>query len=149
MKDPQIYISKEARELYDNARMRFSEIKNLDNKDFFMLAVIFGFSKGTAFRKPLLNQDRTKSGFTRERYLTDLDNAILKAIGIAEKSELELGSGIRISDVYSLAEEYANSGIDEIKSLLFEQDGSFLLKFSNFLLEHYKDESEKRPITNI
>ena len=42
LKDPQIYISKEARTLFDNMKRNLEEFKNFDNKDFFMLAVLFG-----------------------------------------------------------------------------------------------------------
>lgn len=42
IKDPQIFISKAARNIYDNMR-ELDEFKNLDNKDLLFLAIIFGY----------------------------------------------------------------------------------------------------------
>ena len=133
IKDPQIFISKEARELFRNMSRRYDEFKGLDNKDLFMLAVIFGYRKGKNSKKNLRKQEKATSGFTRERYLHDNDNSILKAIAVAEEGNVEFISGNRIPEVYSIAEGYANGGIKDLKEFVFENPASFVKKFSNML----------------
>ena len=133
LKDPQIFISKEARELYDNIK-KMDEFEHFDNKDFFMLVVIFGYSKGK--KKPLKTQDKTKSGFTRERYLTDTDISLLKAIAITEENDI--GVVKNIPKVFAIAEEFANGAIDYLKEFVFENPADFSKKFDSHLAKLIK-----------
>ena len=142
LKDPQIYVSKEARELFDNMN-RCDDFKGLENKDLFMLAVIFGFIKGDHGRKNLAKAQRTQSGYTRERYLTDSDNALLIAIAVFEQGELELLGKSNTPTVYSIAEEYANGGINDLKKFIFDNPASFVKKFAKLLRQHYKKMSTR------
>lgn len=127
VKDPQIFISKDARKLFDSLQ-EYNEFKGLENKDMFMLALMFGYSQGKRGRKELKANDRTTSGYTRERYLTDIDNGILKAIAVAETEKIELINNI--PEVYAIAEEYANGGVEILKELFYEDPGSFIKKFA-------------------
>lgn len=133
IKDPQIFITKEARELFDNIKRSFTEFRQFDNKDFFMLAVMFGYENGV--KKPLKPADTEKSGFARERYLLDTDNAVLKAIAISEKKDLEVIGDIKT--IYAIAEEYANGGIKFLKEFVFDNPASFVKKYAVMLEEIY------------
>ena len=135
IKDPQIYISKEARKLFDNMQSTLDEFKQLENKELFILALVFGYLNDK--RKALHAQETEKSGFTRERYLGDQDNAILKAIAIGHNEDITLITDI--PKVYSFAEEYANGGIGYLKEFVFDNPASFIKKFAALL----KDEIDK------
>ncbi len=127
IKDPQIFISKEARQLFDNLREQLEEFKQMDNKDFFMLVVMFGYLNNK--RKKLEHSSKTESGFTRERYLSAEDNGVLKAIAVA--NEKDIGIVNDIVYVYSIAEEYANGGIAYLKEFVFDDQASFVKNFAS------------------
>ena len=127
IKDPQIFISKEARQLFDNLRKQLEEFKQMDNKDFFMMAVMFGYLNNK--KKKLEHSSKTESGFTRERYLSVEDNGVLKAIAIAGDKDLSIVNDIVY--VYSIAEEYANSGISYLKEFVFDDQTSFVKNFAS------------------
>ncbi len=127
IKDPQIYISKEARELFDNLQDQLDEFKQMDNKDFFILAVLFGYLNNK--KKKLEHASKTESGFTRERYLSAEDNGVLKAIAIAGEKDIEIVNDI--VRVYSIAEEYANGGIAYLKEFIFDDQASFVKNFAS------------------
>ncbi|HHT9131939.1 MAG TPA: hypothetical protein ACFYED_05585 [Candidatus Tripitaka californicus] len=127
IKDPQIFISKEARQLFDNLREQLEEFKQMDNRDFFMLAVLFGYLNNK--RKKLEHSSKTESGFTRERYLSLEDNGILKAIAIAGEKDISIVN--KIVHVYSIAEEYANGGISYLKEFIFGDQASFIKNFAH------------------
>lgn len=125
IKDPQLFISIEAKKIYDNLR-ELAEFKSLDNKDLFIMALVFGYKSGK--KRELKSKEKTESGFTRERYLTDNDNCILKAIAIQQENEVDV---IRdIQKVYTIAEEYANEGIYHLKEFVFSNPASFAKKYA-------------------
>lgn len=128
LKDPQIFISKEARELYDNIKKQ-DEFEHFDNKDFFMLVTMFGYSKKK--KKQLKKQDKTQSGFTRERYLSPADISLLKTIAITDEDDVSVVNNI--PKIFAIAEEYANGAIDFLKEFIFENPGDFSRKFANYL----------------
>jgi len=128
LRDPQIFISKEARDLFDNMRS-LKEFKNFENKHFFVLAVMFGYLNKK--KKPLKKQDRTKSGFTRAAYLRENDIALLQSIAINEENDIGLVNNI--SKVFSIAEEYANGGINDLKEFVYDNPADFLKKFASKL----------------
>lgn len=129
IKDPQIYISKEARKLFDNMKNQLEEFKQMDNKDLFILAVMFGYLNNR--KKKLERLKRTESGFTRERYLLPEDNGVLKAIAIFDEKDISIVNNI--PHVYSIAEEYANAGIAYLKQFVFDDPASFVKKFASEL----------------
>ncbi len=143
LKDPQIYISKEARFLFDNMK-KLEEFKNFDNKDFFMLGTVFGYYYEK--RKPMKKSDRTQSGFTRERYLTQTDLDLLKAIAISEENDISLAK--KIPDIFSIAEEYANGGIKHLKEFIYDNPADFLKKF-NSLLYKTREKTQKKASQTI
>jgi len=130
VKDPQIDISKELRKVFDDMKS-YDEFKKLDNKDLFILAVIFGYMNGKT--KPLASKDKTDSGFTRERYLSPNDSSILKAIAIADTGSIDIINNI--PQIYNIAEQYANGGINYLKEFVFDDPASFTKKFASMLKE--------------
>ncbi len=130
IKDPQIFVSQELRKVFDDMK-KYGEFKTLENKDLFMLAVLFGYLNGKT--KPLGSQDKTESGFTRERYLSDKDNAILKAIAIAETGTIDIADDV--PKVYAIAEKYANGGTNYLKEFVFDDPASFTKKYASLLKE--------------
>lgn len=126
IKDPNIFISKETRELYENLQQSLPEFKRMENKDFFMLLAVFGRMNNKY--KPLQTKEAEKSGFTRERYLGDYENSILKAIAVAEKKDITMLS--KIPEVYAIAEGVANGGSKHLKDFVFENPASFIKKFA-------------------
>jgi hypothetical protein len=140
IKDPQIFVSEDCKKLFDDMDKR-PEFKGRNNKVFFLLAVLFGYSKGAIGKKTLTKAEKAKSGLTRERYLNDKDNAILKALSLAETKKIEMADREHIHEVYSLAEEYANGGYQDLKRFVFEEPGSFAKRFASLLIEK---KSEKK-----
>jgi hypothetical protein len=141
IKDPQIYVSEDCKSLFKNMAKR-PEFKFLENKDLFMLAVLFGYLKGGVGKKTLARNERTKSGLTRERYLSEKDNSILKAICLAETKDIEMVTRSRIQKVYSLAEQYANGGHRDLKRIIFEDAGSFVKLFAALLIDKKRDDTK-------
>jgi dnd system-associated protein 4 len=133
LRDPQIYISKEARALFDNMK-RLPDFKHFENKDFFILAVLFGYANNK--KKPLKKQDRTQSGFTRERYLSDKDKDIIKSICVEDKNDLCIVNDTPA--LFSIGEEYANGGISFLKDFVFDNPADFSKKLANYLKKFKK-----------
>ena len=131
LKDPQIFITREARELFDNMKSRFPEFKSFDNKDFVVLAAMFGVRNKK--RKPLRPQDTEKSGFTRERYLSNSEMAVFRALAINEKEDVTIIRDPKYT--YSLVEEYCNGGISDLKEFIFGEPGSLSKKLASKLKE--------------
>lgn len=132
IKDPQIYISQQARELFDHLK-RLEEFKAFENKDLFILALLFGANKS---KIPLKKQDRTQSGYTRERYLSDKDMSLIKAVSVSETGDISV-----ISDtpaIFSMAEEYANAGISELKEFIYDNPADLTKKLSSKLKKAIK-----------
>lgn len=131
VKDPQIFISKESRKLYDNLRDQFEEFKRMDNKDYFMLVAMFGYLNKK--RRELKHSEKTESGFVRERNLTPEESGALKAIAISEENNIRIANNI--PRVCSIAEEYANGGFSYLKEFIFDNPASFIKNFASRLKE--------------
>jgi len=137
LKDPQISISKEMRALYDQVTEDIPQFKNMENKDFFMFALMLGYHNN--LRIPVKPQDLHGNGFFREKNFTPNERAIFYAIAIeAEKSVDVL---LDIKQVIKIAQEYAQGGYKSIKKMLFDSHGSVESKLSDLLLDYL----EKTP----
>ncbi len=94
-------------------------------KDIFMLAVCLGCANGRSI-------PTTKSGSEiRLSVFTEDDIAILKAIAIAKTGDVDILT--RFGDILSIAEEYANAGIHEVKAYLMDAGGRPLWNLVNLL----------------
>jgi len=85
-------------------------------KDVFMLAAALGFQRGR--RRALAGGGKTT---IRKEVFTDADIAILKGIAIASAEDVTVLSDFGI--VLTTVEEFAYTGILEVKSMLLDQPG--------------------------
>lgn len=85
-------------------------------KDVFMLAVIIGYRQGT--RRPVPTGAKTT---IRKEVFSENDIHLLKAIAIATTGNVEVL--LHQGDILTIAEEYAQAGIHEVKAELLDQVG--------------------------
>lgn len=85
-------------------------------KDLFMFAVCLGFENGRR-TKPR----KGNGGEVPTKVFTEDDLAILKAIAIAETNDVAVLA--RFGEILGIAEEYANTGIHEVKASLLDERG--------------------------
>jgi dnd system-associated protein 4 len=83
-------------------------------KDVFMWAVCIGVRQGQ--RKPLSGKKLTI--FRWAQFDAQIDISILKAIAIAEHGDVDIL--LRRNDILTIAEEYANVGIYDLRDSLLE-----------------------------
>jgi len=126
LKDPIFDISKEAHELFSDLKQR-EEFKGFDNKDFFLISLLFGYAYGK--RKPLA--DDAKIQWTRERYFAEEDMHLLRALVIAEDGEIK--DIDNIAKIISCAEAYSNAGVIELKKFIYDNPADYILKFGSYL----------------
>ena len=94
-------------------------------KDVFMLAVCLGFRRGQ--RKELISAKRQI--FHWAQFSEQIDVPILKAIAIAATGEVEV---LNEQDmILRIAEEFANTGIQDIQTFVTEQLGQPLWNLIN------------------
>lgn len=102
------------RTLTEDSDMQQSPFKTM--KDVFMLAACWGYRRETRRALP--------SGYKntiRKEVFTDNDFTLLKAIAIADTSDVEVL--LQTSDILTIAEEYAHAGIYDLKAHLLDQSG--------------------------
>lgn len=104
-----------------------SIFKDIDNKDLFIFAMAYGYSKN------VYKSLDSKEGFVRTEYLKKEDLALINSLAI-EKGSIEIiGSPEK---TFQLAEQYANGGI----KLLIEKINS--IQYGSFDKYLEKDEFE-------
>lgn len=94
-------------------------------KDIFMLAVCLGFQTKRRVRTIKQGSEIRLSVFTED------DIAILKAIAIAETSDVQILT--QFGNILGIAEEYANAGIHEVKRHLLDERGRPLWNLVNLV----------------
>lgn len=127
-----VYIDESAADIY---RQLKKEINSQPEdapfetfKDIFMLAVCQGFQNGRRIRTTKQGSEIRLSVFSED------DLAILKAIAIAETKDVQVLT--RIGEVLTIAEEYANGGIYEVRADLLDGRGRPLWNLVNLLNEN-------------
>ena len=128
LKDPQVYISNEARTLFDSIK-KFPDFQKFVNKDFFMFAMLLGYYQKK--KKSLKRSERTESGYARERYFANEDMEFIKAVAVSETGDLRVIESVPA--MFSIAEEYVNGGISFLRDLIFENPADFVKKFAGYL----------------
>lgn len=102
-----------------------------DNKDAFIMAMIFGY-----FNNNTIPLDK-KEGFIRIEYLSLEEKSLIKAIAIEKANDLKIL--LDKQKVYSIAEEFAAGGIEILKDAIFgKKFGSFIKKLEADLVETYE-----------
>jgi dnd system-associated protein 4 len=102
------------RELTEGSSIEQAPFRTL--KDVFMLAVVLGYRRGSRRATPSSSRHTI-----RKEVFSDNDYHLLKAIAIAATSSVEVL--MSQGEVLTIAEEYAQAGIHEIKAELLDQPG--------------------------
>jgi len=86
-----------------------------------------GYSR--KIRLPLVNKDE----FVRAEYLNEIDDALLKAIAVADTKDINVINDL--NNVYTIAEEYANGATEHLRALIFDDPANFTKKLATMLRE--------------
>jgi len=84
------------------------------HKDVFIIALVLGFNKGK--RTPI--KKRLSGGFFREDTFNDDQRNLIATIAIAHKENLEILMEKNKDELFSIAEEYANTGFPILREQL-------------------------------
>ena len=135
-----LFIRKSDKKNYkDLLEDRESLFKGKGNKRVFLMAMITGFRDGSRI------QLDKKFGFVRTEYLNSEEISIIKAVAVAEKGDLD--AVLNKKEVFSIAEEYAASGIRLLKDRVFSGEyGSYAKKLEESLVTAFGKISEKLDI---
>lgn len=131
-----VYIDESAIEFYRQLKKEGSsepEQAPFDTfKDLFMFATCLGFQNGRR-TKP---RKGGNGGEVPTKVFSENDLAILKAIAIADTGDVEVLG--RLGEIYAIAEEYANTGIHEVKAYVLDEGGRPLWNLVSLLNLHEK-----------
>lgn len=122
-----LHISQKFEKMIAEARSYDVFFKELENKNIFFLALLIGYSK--KIKLPL----GKKEGFVRAEYLNETDDALLKAVAVADTKGIKVINDL--TKVYAIAEEYANGATEHLRALIFDDPASFTKKFAAMLME--------------
>lgn len=124
---------KSTKEHYEAIKQRVGILNKANNKDIFLLALAFGFDK----------KRRVKIG-SMERFINKENfggilPSILDSIAISESKE-----GIEIiskeyDEIYHIAEEYANAGIDQLNDIYIGNQDEFIEILRSDIIEKSKE----------
>jgi len=115
------------RELRADANRQPEQSPFATNKDIFMLAACLGYRSG---RRQVLPSGKKLD--IRESVFLESDLAILKAIAIADTGDVEVLS--QPGEILRIAEEYAQSGIMDVRAILLEEPGRPLWSLIDLLM---------------
>ena len=110
-----LHISEEYVDFYKTSKILGTDNNKIGHKEQFLLALSLGFKLGspTELKKPV--------DLTRSAYMNEEEESLFYAIAINHfKDVKDTGS---VADIYNLAEQYANSGIQIVMDL--EKDSSY------------------------
>lgn len=127
-----ILIGKGDREIYEKLKsINFFQEK--DNKDIFMMALIWGFHEGK--RKKVQNAET----FFLLNTLEDADEAIMNAIAVYENKDIDIF--LSKKELYKIIQEYGSAGIRLLESQFFEKDdgNGFIRELESILLKKFNN----------
>ncbi|MFV9504233.1 MAG: hypothetical protein AB4911_06675 [Oscillochloridaceae bacterium umkhey_bin13] len=113
-------------ELTDGSSIEQAPFRTL--KDVFMLAVVLGYRRGVSRPVPASSRHSI-----RKDVFSENDYLLLKAIAIAATGDVEVL--MNQSEILSIAEQYAQAGIHDVKADLLEQAGRPLWNIIALLFE--------------
>ena len=127
-----IYIDESASDIYrqlkSGVNTQSEEAPFETFKDIFMMATCLGFQNKRRVRTDKQGSEIRLSVFTED------DIATLKAIAIAETGDVDVLT--RFGEILSIAEEYANTGIYEVKAYLMDEGGRPLWNLVSLMQIH-------------
>lgn len=113
--------------IYEELRNACPKDKHYENKDYFMLALFYGFMHQT--KRKIEKPDAT---FTRYEYFNDDEQALLKAIAFNDAGN-NPDVLLDLPQIATIVESYASWGIRYIDQLL-AQHGDFTIKLEDDIL---------------
>lgn len=116
------------RELRGDATALVEQAPFATHKDMFMLATCLGYRSGSRQRLP-----SGARADIRETVFTESDLALLKAIAIADTGDVDVLS--KPHEILQIAEEYAHSGIWDVKAYLLNERGRPLWNLVSLVIE--------------
>lgn len=126
-----LYVNK--RDDFKRLVERDSPLAGYDYKYIFMLTLTMGFVEGRR-----IELEARKEELTRIEYLSDKEKSIIKAIAVATTGELKVL--LDKKKIYTIAEEYAASGITLLTQKVFSGEyGSYIKRLGNELEEKFKE----------
>lgn len=99
-------------------------------KDVFMWAAFLGYKKGE--RRPLTGKKITI--FRWAQFTDQVDVPLLKALALSDTKDVNVLQ--RQDEILTIAEEYANEGIHELRIRLFEDHSQPLWNLVKILTDH-------------
>jgi hypothetical protein len=128
--DDRVYISESDKAIYDRLKKYVDgPLKGRKNKELFMMAMILGYYK-TGVRSDL----KKPKDYDHVENLGPERRTIIKAIAVAEEGMEVLNDEAQI---YSIANEYAATGIKILEGMANDPDFDFIKKLENILVEEY------------
>lgn len=130
MADLRVSISKADRPIYDKLKYIDGPFKRRKNKEIFIMSVILGYFK-TGTRSEL---EIPKEPYDEVDNFDDEHRTIIKAIAVAEENIEVLSDPVK---VYTIAEEYAASGIKILESMVNSNEYDFIKKLESMIVDEY------------
>lgn len=121
-----LYVDKDNKHYYDDIEF----IQGYERKDQFIFAMAFGFINNF---KPQINK---REFITRTSYLKE-DESLLNAIALKDTGSIDILSDKK--EIYSIAERYANGGIQLLSDEVGSKHGSFEKKIEKILTDLYDE----------
>lgn len=124
----------------DNKHSKFRELIDHDYygifdqiKDIFMISAGIGYSKKKS--EPIKKAKSERS--IRYSVFGDTDKASIDAVALSETDDLHilLNKKEQLDKKFTIVEEFANSGIDELKERLMDSKGNPIDNLAEFILE--------------
>lgn len=129
-----VHIRKSDREIYDNLNEKdTSPFQGQENRILYMNALAIGYTDGGRIEFDA----GEKEGFAQFSALHDEDLAIIKAVAVAEKGDLNIL--VNKDEVIEIADEYAAGGIQLLNDSVFGQEyGSYIKRIEGRLVERFQ-----------
>lgn len=129
-----VNIRKSDREIYDNLKEKdTSPFQGQENRILYMNALAIGYTDGERIEF----EAGEKEGFILLSTLQDEDKAIIKAVAVAERENLNVL--VDNEEVIRIADEYAAGGIQLLNDNVFGQEyGSYIKRVEGILTERFQ-----------
>lgn len=119
-------IDEKKKDVYELLR---AKLGNVENKTAFLVAMSYGFNRGT--RMPL----EQKVSWVRTSYLNDEDKCLMVAVVLGSQDELPT-EPVAMNDIYTVVEEYARGGVALLRETLEDPAGfekQFMLELMSMM----------------
>jgi hypothetical protein len=130
-----IYIMKDDRDAYKKIASR-SAFRKASNSEIFMLSLALGLRGG----EPKEFGGKSRDGLVVLSSFPRKYDAIVKAIAISKEGVEVLGDPER---TYTIAEEYANAGVEMLMELSSKQSEAILSELESIMITELKEEPVK------